>query len=268
MIDTVDVELVERRIASATRLVNADAAAVARIAAAPAGYLLAHDSSDVARHAALLSPVPGPGEVRVVVTPGPAAGTWHLDVAGRDRPGLLAACTGVLAGGGIDVVQAVLATWDDGGALEAFVVRSEAPPDPSALQAVLAASLAVPQSSPPMPDAEIVFDRTASSAFTACEVHAADRPGLLHALAVAIAAAGADVHAAGVATVGGVAVDRFDLSDAAGGKLDPALEAAIRRHVHDGVTAAVPTRRWWHRRAHAVGHDISACTDGNRRPTR
>lgn len=236
--------------AAAVRLTGDDDAVAARIGVAPAGYLLVHHPSDVVRQCALLTPVPAPGEVRVVVTPGRGPDRWHLDVGARDRPGLLAAFTGALADRQVDVVQAVLATWDDGAALEAFVVRSAAAPDATALQAALVASLRRPLSSPPVPDAVVRFDRDASSLYTGCEVRAADRPGLLHAFAVAIAAAGADVHAAQVTTAAGVACDRFDLSDGTGRKLTPSQEDAIRTLVGSGV-AGRSRRRWLNRRAPA-----------------
>jgi [protein-PII] uridylyltransferase len=239
------IDVVARRAAAASRLAPEVAA---RISDAPAGYVLAHDSGDVARHCGLLSPLPSPGEVRVVATPGRAPGRWHLDVAARDRPGLLAAFTGALAEAEVDVAQAVLATWDDGAALQAFVVRSARSPDAAELQAGLEASLARPLWSPPVADAAVTFDRHASDLYTACEVRGPDRPGLLHAVAVAFAAAGADVHAARVDTLGGVACDRFDLSDASGAKLAPAREDAIRAHVAAGVTPrprrARPWRAW------------------------
>jgi [protein-PII] uridylyltransferase len=220
-------QVVSRRRA-ATRLVGATGLAAARVATAPPGYLLAHDSSDVARHCALLSPLPAPDEARAVVTPGRARGTWNLEVASRDQPGLLAAFTGVLAGSGIEVMQAVLATWDDGGALEAFIVRSPVLPDSHALEEAFEASLERPLSSPGIIDAHVVFDDRASPLYTGCDVRAADRPGLLHAIAVAFATAGADVHAARVITVDGLAHDRFDLSDRTGRKLDASLQEAIR----------------------------------------
>ncbi|MBV8305272.1 MAG: hypothetical protein JOZ04_13760, partial [Acidimicrobiia bacterium] len=69
-----------------------------------------------------------------------------------------------------------------------------------------------------------------------CDVRAGDRPGLLHALAVSIAVAGADIHAARVATAGGLAHDVFDLSDASGHKLDAVLQDAIRARLRAGVT--------------------------------
>ena len=232
-------QAVNRRRA-ATRLVGATSLAAARIATAPAGYLLAHRSSDIARHAALLAGLPLPGEVRVVVTPGQAPGVWHLDVASRDRPGLLAAFTGVFVDSGIDVVQGVVATWDDGAALEAFVVNSADAPDPHSLQKALEASLDAPLSSPPVADALVTFDDEASPLYTRGDIVAADRPGLLHALAVAIATAGADVHAARVTTTDGLACDHFDLSDPAGNKLDARLEESIRSAVLAGVNKPWP----------------------------
>lgn len=228
-------QIADRR-AAAVRVAGPDPLVAARIATAPAGYLLAHTSSDIARHCELLSPLPAPGEVRVVTTPTRNAGEWHLDVGSRDRPGLLAAFTGVLARAGVDVQQAVLATWDDGGALQAFVVASTDPPEPAALEGAFEAALDEPLSSPPIGDAEVSFADKSSALFTSCEVRAADRSGLLHAMAVAIAAAGADVHAARVSTVDGVARDRFDLSDRAGDRLDTALAEAIRDGVRCGVT--------------------------------
>jgi len=231
------------RTAAAVRLVGADSLAAGRIATAPAGYLLAHTSSDIARHCELLSPLPSAGEARVVLTPSRSPGEWHLDVASRDRPGLLAAFTGVLAHCGVDVHQAVLATWDDGGALEAFVVTAPEPPDLGALQEALEQSLDEPLSSAPIADAEVSFANGASALYTSCDVRAADRPGLLHAIAVAISAAGADVHAARVTTSNGVAHDRFDLSDQAGSRLDGVLEEAIRTGVKCGVTTGRRPRR-------------------------
>jgi [protein-PII] uridylyltransferase len=234
---------VERRRSSALRLVNAADAVATRIAVAPPGYLLSQDSSDIARQCALVSPMPATSEARVVATPGRAAGEWHLDVASRDRAGLLAAFSGVLTRADIDVVQAVLATWDDGAALEAFVVRSARPPDPHALQRAFESSLRKRLASPAVADADVTFDDGASSLYTRCDVRAADRPGLLDAVAVAIADAGADVHAARVTTVDGFAHDRFDLSDRAGHKLGSTLRKSICASLRHGVSASWSTRR-------------------------
>ena len=56
---------------------------------------------------------------------------------------------------------------------------------------------------------------------------ALDRPGLLHALTAAFAAAGVSVHAARITTEGDQAVDYFELSDGRGAKLDDRLKGRV-----------------------------------------
>lgn len=232
---------VARRRAAATRLVDPASRAAVRVSTAPPGYLLAHDPSDIARHAALLATLPSPGEVRLVASPGPARNQWSLDVASRDRPGLLAAFTGVFANAGIHVTQGVVATWDDGGALQAFMISASRPPDTDLLQTELERSLGTPLVSPAVIDANVTFEN-ALGLYTSCDVVAADRPGLLHAIAVAISAAGAIVHAARVTTTANQARDRFDLSDRVGQKLGTPQQAAIRALIISGATG-VPRGR-------------------------
>lgn len=231
------------RLEAALGLVDRESPVGRRVKAAPSGYALTHTGSDIARHAALLEPLPGNGQVRVIATPGRVADTWHLDIASRDRPGLLAMFTGVLVHAGVDVAQAVIATWHDGGALQALVVRSAETPDLIALHGALEWALSQPLSAPPVAGASLTFDNSSSSLYTSCQVIAPDTPGLLHAVAVAITNAGADIHAASVATVDGLARDRFDLSDQWGAKLTPALEDAIRSNMRGGFSGVAAARR-------------------------
>jgi [protein-PII] uridylyltransferase len=206
-----------------------------RVATALPAYVLAHASSDLARHCELLDPLPGAGEVRLSVTPTSVARCWHLDLVTRDRPGLLAAFSGVLAATALDVTQAVLTTWPDGAALQAFTVRTMDMPAHGDLQRALSGALELPLRSDPVPDASVRFDDDASALYTACEIAASDQPGLLHAIAVAIAAAGGDVHAASVRTHDGIARDHFDLSDRSGQKLDHALQHRIAERLRTGT---------------------------------
>jgi UTP:GlnB (protein PII) uridylyltransferase len=60
---------------------------------------------------------------------------------------------------------------------------------------------------------------------------------------VGIGAAGAEVHAARVTTDNGQAVDRFELTDGEGRKLDDAAKEAIRRALADGVAPSRTRRR-------------------------
>lgn len=234
--------LVEQRRAEAMRLATGPLQSK-RIEHAPRAYLLSQSSADVARQVARLERLPARGEARVVVTtPGPDA--WVIDVASRDRPALLAHVSGVFLDHGLDVLSAVVATWSDGAALESFRVRP-ATPDPEdlgakRLEAAIVASFDRPLTSPPNPDAEISFDDAGSPWYTLCEVRSPDGQALLHAITVGIAAAGGSVHSARLETAAGDAVDRFELTDAAGRKLDRAAKEAVRVAIINGVT---PRRR-------------------------
>ncbi len=212
-----------------------------RIDAAPAAYAEVFAMTDRVRHAELLEPRPASTEVRVLATPGRDS-TWNLDIAALDQPGLLAKFTGVLVHESIEVLRAVLATWDDGAALQALIVKSPRAPDVEALTRALTWSLDQGITAPPVHGTTVTFDHDASSHYTACTVTGPDRPGLLHAIAVAITNAGGDIHAASVETHDGLAVDRFDLTDASHRKLEPIVCDVITQHLETGFSG-VPSVR-------------------------
>jgi Kef-type K+ transport system membrane component KefB/glycine cleavage system regulatory protein len=242
--------LVERRRAEAMRLLGSvlETREVRdRIAHAPRSYLLSQDSADVARQAALLEPLPprNQARARVVTLPWNRSGPpddpprWRVEVACRDRPGLLATVSGVLAAQGLSVEEAVVATWPDGAALESFRVTStDLPPDAVRLEAAIVAAFGQPPRSEPNPDATIIFDDDSSPWYTIAQVRSPDSPGLLHSITVAMAAAGADVHSARVETVDDDAVDTFELTDRNARKLDDSTKEAIVEAVREGVTSS------------------------------
>jgi Kef-type K+ transport system membrane component KefB len=239
--------LVERRRAEALRLADASVRVAERIQHAPRGYLLMQDAADIARQAVLLEPLAGRKEARVRVR-ALHDGEWGVDVAARDRPALLATVAGALSEHGLDILDAVIATWGDGAALDSFRVRGTAsrtaPPDALALESSIVRAFDAPLESPPAPDAEIHFDDHSSPWYTLCEVRSPDRRGLLHDLATGLAAAGADVHSARLATIAGQAVDRFELTDRNGRKLDPVMQANVSRAIRDGARRRrLPGRR-------------------------
>jgi [protein-PII] uridylyltransferase len=196
--------------------------------------VLREDSGAIARHAQLLEPLPSGSEARVQLVE-TEHGCW-VDVAARDKPGLLARVTGVLADLGLDVRDAIVATWPDGGALESFNVESDEVPDPAVLRTAIEGSFDAPLASVPLPEAIVTFDDGASPWHTVCEVRAPDKPGLLHSLANAFAAAGVEVHSARIGVDDGVAFDRFDVTDRDGRKLGDEMKDAVQRFVGGGVT--------------------------------
>lgn len=240
-------DLVDRHRAAALDLVGPDRDVRERIETAPRSHLLHQEPAALARHAALLQTMPPPGTVRVAVTPD--VGCCWVDVAARDRHGLLAATTGALSGLGLEISHATVATWPDEAALESFCVHADKVPEVEVLQGAVTAALDDDLAGPPLPEAHIQFDRHASPWHTACEVDAPDKPRLLHHLATAFAAANVDVASASIVSHDGRAHDSFLLHGPDGNKLDPDDEAAIRRFVTGGVAAR---RRWLRRPAYAV----------------
>ena len=225
----------------AIALVGLDEKAVAdRILHAPRPYLLSELPERIVAHARLMEPRPERREVRLVI--GTRAGHGlTIDVAARDRTGLLASVTEVFAEHDLDVISAQVATWGDGAALESFVVElrpGTAVPDGRHARPARSRPDSRLGSRPkPLADAEIAFDDAGSPWYTICEVRHPDRPGLLAQIAAGLALAGASVHSADLETVDGIAVDRFALTDREGNKLQRPSKDAIRAMIRDGGRA-------------------------------
>lgn len=226
--------LADQRRHGALALVAGRPGAVTRLTAAPHAYVLRTPPEALARHALLLERPPGHPRIMVSAA---EDGHWWVDVATRDQLGLLAAITHTLGGESLPVVDAVLATWEDGVVLDAFLVSSPTAPDPETLVASLTEALAGPVSSPPLPDAEVSFNGAASPWHTICEVVVADRAGVLHAVAAAFTASGIEVRSAQASSHDGLVIDRFEVTDHAGAKLGPELEGRFREHLRSGLVA-------------------------------
>lgn len=227
---------VSQRRAEACRLTT-DPEVKERIDAAPRSYVLATTAEGLARHAALCEPAPVGRDIRVEVTPvtpaEPGPGSWTVDIVARDRIGLLAHESLVLAEAGLDVRQATLATWGDDVALASF--RVDGPePHPAVLRTSLMAS---PNRSTPVPavDVKVTFDHQGSPWHSLCRLEASDQPGLLHTLAAAFVSAGVNVHAARITAEGAVALDEFELTGRDGAKVDAGAEAEVIAALARGV---------------------------------
>ncbi len=91
---------VEHRKAEACAATN-DVEVRERILAAPREYALGQAPADLVRHATLCEPTPGRHDVRVAVEP--VDGDYRVEVATRDRIGLIASITRALADAGCNV---------------------------------------------------------------------------------------------------------------------------------------------------------------------
>jgi Kef-type K+ transport system membrane component KefB/predicted amino acid-binding ACT domain protein len=237
--------LADQRRRAAAELVGGGRGVRSRVESAPRAYVLRTSPEAVARHARLLDPPPG--APRVESRPSDDERTW-IDVAGRDRPGVLAAIARVLADHELAVEEAVLARWPDGAVLDSFRVDG-AVPAAAALAEEIARSLDEPLSAPPLLDAEVSFDATASPWHTVVEVVAGDRPGVLHTVSSALAGAGIEVRSAQLSSVDGLVIDRLEVTDRQGGKVGIDAQERFRHLLAHGVE---PRRARFGRRSRQV----------------
>ena len=163
-----------------------------------------------------------------------------LSVVAPDRPGLLAAVTGVLALHGCNVLRATIGAAGTRGAVESFDVSPsfDRSPDWERVEADIAAALAgeidlearladqeqtYARGRRPTaahgPLVAVYLDEGTSELATIVEVRAPDHLGVLHHITAALAQSGLDVVAALVDTLGHEVVDAFYVRDQRGMKL-------------------------------------------------
>src|SRR3954468_12777309 len=85
------------------------------LAEASPTWLLGESAPTLAADLVLCHPPLGPEEVRAVVQPTTAPGTWRLCVVAHDRPGLLAGIAGAVAIHGLTITSVSAALWNDRG---------------------------------------------------------------------------------------------------------------------------------------------------------
>jgi Kef-type K+ transport system membrane component KefB len=244
--------IVEARRAAAIRLAPTPAVAD-RIRSAPRAHLLANAPELVVRQAALLDALPRRGVLRVSTE---ATDELHgrIEISSSGELHLMAAATAALAARGIDVVDASMVTWPDGAVIESYRVRSVVPFRDAVgaageLEAEVIRALRQPHAAEGMADLEIEYDNEASPWYTLCEIRGRDRPGVLHTIASGFAGAGIRVHSAQIETVGGVVIDRFELTDLDGRKLSDDARRAARDRIWAGGALSAPRGRLGRRRA-------------------
>ena len=224
-------EAVRRRDAIALTL---NPMVIDRIEHAATVFVLAHEAEVITRHATLVEPAPRARTARVSVHETPAADEWEINIATRDMRGLLARICAVLAERGLEIISADLATWPDSAVLDSFIVRSVAKPNATQiafeLERKLRSRLENPRRLMQSVDAQlnVRLDNDAHPWHSVLTVTGADQPGLVQAVATALAKANINVHHARITTKDNAAADRFEVSTRHGRKVgDQALQKVI-----------------------------------------
>lgn len=231
------------------------------LATMPDHYLLTTPEAVLPAHAEMFHRFRGGEDPVTSVEHRPENEFSEFTVVTRDRPGLFATITGVLAASGMNIVAARIATSDAGVVVDAFRVshleRREIALDDERWQRardllddVLAgrrdlAEILARAEKPglldrrkPRPMAvQVLADNQVSDEHTVLEIYARDRVGLLHRIAKAMLSLGLDVHLALITTNVDQVLDVFYVNEADGRKSERLDE------IRAVVTAAIEEPR-------------------------
>lgn len=220
----------------------------------------------VVRHTLMAHAPLEAAELRTRVTPGAQEpdgvdGVDELDVVALDAPGWFAKVAGVLAIHGGEILAADAFARTDGVAVDTFRVRRpdgvtgswwarvegdlvDAAVGRLALRARVARRARDGAPRPGrLPDiaTRVTFDADPAGRSTVVEVRTADRPGVLYAIASAIAELELDIVVARVQTVGHEVTDVFYLRDRRNGPLDDDQRSELELAVTTALAEHAPT---------------------------
>ena len=242
-------------------LVNADPSARPWAAAMEDAYFAAFTRAEQASHLELSRRAAVMGGSAAKAQVRPHRNATEVVVAARDRRGLFADLALAIARLGGNLVGARIFTSQAGEALDVFYVQDAAgrafgEDRPRGLDRLVhaieaAARGEIPANSAdrPAPDLGrasafaispgVVIDNDASPMATVVEATGRDRPGLVHALARALADAGLSIQSAHIDNFGERAVDSFYVVTSDGGKLtNPVHAAEVRQRLVEVLDAA------------------------------
>ncbi|PTQ13372.1 [protein-PII] uridylyltransferase [Sphingomonas oleivorans] len=207
----------------------------------PESYWVAESTDIMERNARLIAAADA-AEKRLSIASqaDPDRGATLVTVYTSDHPGLFYRIAGAIHLAGGNIIDARIHTTRDGMALDNLLVQDpfgrpfddydrlarlkQGIEDALANRSKLADRLAAKPSARTRAEAfpiepNILIDNKASNRYTVVEVHARDRPALLHALAHALFQAKVTIYSAHIATYGERAVDVFYLTDLIGDKI-------------------------------------------------
>ncbi len=226
----------------------------------PSTYLNSTAPEQIAADLRLLHGLPA-DEVNAEGAYQPETETVQFTIATREQvtPGIFHKLTGALTSQGLEILSAEINTLGDGLVIDRFEVRDPdyaGPPPPERLEQAnraLVASLREPSGKAPRfrrlwraggdrqpavapAQNRVETDNSTSEAYTIFDIFAADRPGLLYAIARTLFESGLSVSRAKIATFVDQVVDVFYVSDEAGSKIeDEARLAEIRGRLLEAI---------------------------------
>lgn len=210
----------------------------------PDRYFLSTPESEIPAHFELMEQYEGEGFVSVIEH-FPEKDYSELAVCTRDRPGLFASITGVLAAMGLDILSARIFTSRDGRILDIFRIshagRADIVMGPqkwarvrATLGGVLQRTIDVAQlvqssagpalfkKRAPKVTTLVQIDNGASDDFTIVEVYTEDRIGVLFAITYGLHQMGVSIHLAKISTNVDQVADVFYVTDEDGRKIEDA----------------------------------------------
>jgi len=250
------------------RLVAADPAAAAWAAAMEDAYFTSFSDTEIAAHAVLGRRAASLNAAAAEALIRSGLNASEVVVAARDRPRLFADLAAAVTAAGANVLGARVFTSRQGQALDVFYVQDVTgkpfgADNPKALTKLAASLEVAARGASPAGEIRkvadfgrtaafaitptVMLDNDASEVSTVVEASGRDRPGLMAALASAIADEGLSILSAHIDSYGERAVDAFYVTDAAGGKFtDSKRAAALKANLMaalEEVDGGPPARR-------------------------
>ncbi|WP_420141335.1 [protein-PII] uridylyltransferase [Sphingomonas sp.] len=231
----------------------------------PDSYWVAEGSDILERNARLIAAADaGERALSIAAQADAQRGATLVTVYAGDHPGLFYRICGAIHLAGGNIIDARVHTTRDGMAVDNFLVQDpfgQAFDDPHRLRRLsqgvedaLAArgQLAAKLAAKPAPRTRahaftvvpnVLIDNHASNRYTVVEVHAGDRPALLHALAYALFEAKVTIHSAHIATYGERAIDVFYVTDLIGDKIESSARLRTLERLLLKAAGAAPEDR-------------------------
>lgn len=211
----------------------------AYIEAMPRPYILSNPAESISKHFELLQ---GLLEKRLrIAYHREPDGVYEFTFIAADRPGLFSTVAGILSLNGVNILSANVYSSVTGFALEVFKVKGlfDSELDENKWKNIEGDLKKIPKGKVSLEErlvemmnrygsktqissnsaSKVIIDNDTSDFYTVIEVHASDRPGLLHDVTRAIYEMGLDIHLAKAATGANQVVDAFYVRSVTGEKI-------------------------------------------------